>query len=510
MREFGLDETTLTEEEVAKRRQELKTLIKMGKTRGFLTHQEINDHLPEKLVDAEMLEAIVSMLNDMGIAVYEQAPDAATLLVAGGGADHRDRRRGRGGRRGGAVHGRLRVRPHHRPGAHVHARDGLGRAADARGRDRDRQAHRRRPAGDDAGHHRLADDDRRDPGLWPTRSPPARWRSPRSSTASSSDDEADDYVAEEDFDDFDEEDDDDGNGGSKALTKQLEELKVAALGQVRRAAQPASTSMRKAFEKDGYRLARLQQGAAGAQRRADDHPLHGQDDREAVRHPALAGRRRAPLRARDPQDRGRQVRHAAGTLHRALPAQRAEPEVGREGGRRRQALQRRAGAQPAGDAGAAAEADRPAGARRGSARRPEADQQADERGRAGLARRQEGDDRGQPAPGDLDRQEVHQPRPAVPRPDPGRQRRPDEGGRQVRIPPRLQVLDLRHVVDPPGHHALDRRPGAHHPHPGAHDRDDQQDEPHRRASTCRSSASSPTRRRWPRRWRCPRPRSARS
>ncbi|HEY6511405.1 MAG TPA: RNA polymerase sigma factor region1.1 domain-containing protein, partial [Burkholderiaceae bacterium] len=51
MREFGLDETLLTEEEVAKRRQELKTLIKMGKTRGFLTHQEINDHLPEKLVD---------------------------------------------------------------------------------------------------------------------------------------------------------------------------------------------------------------------------------------------------------------------------------------------------------------------------------------------------------------------------------------------------------------------------------------------------------------------------
>jgi RNA polymerase primary sigma factor len=86
MREFGLDETTLTEEEATKRRQELKTLIKMGKTRGFLTHQEINDHLPEKLINEEILEAIVSMLNDMGIAVYEQAPDAATLLVAGGGA----------------------------------------------------------------------------------------------------------------------------------------------------------------------------------------------------------------------------------------------------------------------------------------------------------------------------------------------------------------------------------------------------------------------------------------
>lgn len=83
MREFGLEETALTEEEAVKRRTELKTLIKMGKTRGFLTHQEINDHLPEKLVNEEILEAIVSMLNDMGIAVYEQAPDAATLLIQG-------------------------------------------------------------------------------------------------------------------------------------------------------------------------------------------------------------------------------------------------------------------------------------------------------------------------------------------------------------------------------------------------------------------------------------------
>ena len=64
------------------------------------------------------------------------------------------------------------------------------------------------------------------------------------------------------------------------------------------------------------------------------------------------------------------------------------------------------------------------------------------------------------------RQEVHQPRPAVPGPDPGRQHRPDEGGGQVRIPSRLQVLDLRHLVDSPGDHPFDRRPGTHHPHPG--------------------------------------------
>jgi hypothetical protein len=78
----------------------------------------------------------------------------------------------------------------------------------------------------------------------------------------------------------------------------------------------------------------------------------------------------------------------------------------------------------------------------------------------------------QPAPRRVDRQEVPQPRPVVPRPHPGGQHRPDEGGREVRVPPRLQVLDLRDVVDPSGDHAFDRRPGAHHPHPGPHDRDD--------------------------------------
>jgi RNA polymerase primary sigma factor len=251
MREFGLDETTLTEEEVAKRRQELKTLIKMGKTRGFLTHQEINDHLPEKLVNEEILEAIVSMLNDMGIAVYEQAPDAATLLIAGGSHRHRHRRRSRRSRRGRAVHRGQRIRPHHRPGAHVHARDGHGRAAHARRRDRDRQAHRRRPAGHDAGHQRspttiaeiLSMADKIGAG---------EMQISEVVDGFVADDEADDYVAEEDFDEFDEEDDDDGKGGSKALTKKLEELKNQALEKFD-ALRSHFDKMRKAYEKDGYK-----------------------------------------------------------------------------------------------------------------------------------------------------------------------------------------------------------------------------------------------------------------
>ena len=82
--------------------------------------------------------------------------------------------------------------------------------------------------------------------------------------------------------------------------------------------------------------------------------------------------------------------------------------------------------------------------------------------------------RRKPPPGRLDRQEVPQSRPELPRPDSGGQHRPDAGGRQVRISPRLQVLDLRHLVDPPGHHAGDRRPGPHDPHPRAHDRRAQQ------------------------------------
>src|SRR5262249_3834316 len=99
-------------------------------------------------------------------------------------------------------------------------------------------------------------------------------------------------------------------------------------------------------------------------------------------------------------------------------------------------------------------------------------------GRARGAPGQEGDGGGGPAPRHLHRQEIHLPWPAVPRPDPGRQYRPDEGGRQIRVSPRLQILDLCHVVDPAGDHALDRRPGAHHPHPRAHDRDHQQDRAH--------------------------------
>ena len=58
-------DTEATEEELERRRQKLKTLIKFGKERGFLTYAEINDHLPENIVDPEAIEGIIGTFNDM-------------------------------------------------------------------------------------------------------------------------------------------------------------------------------------------------------------------------------------------------------------------------------------------------------------------------------------------------------------------------------------------------------------------------------------------------------------
>src|SRR5687768_854561 len=72
----------LPKEDAETRRTRLKNVIKLGKERGFLTYAEINDHLPDDLVDAEQIEAIISTFGDMGIQVYDQAPDQETLLIA--------------------------------------------------------------------------------------------------------------------------------------------------------------------------------------------------------------------------------------------------------------------------------------------------------------------------------------------------------------------------------------------------------------------------------------------
>ncbi len=63
---------------------QLKELIAKGKEQGYLTYTEVNDHLPDSIIDSDQIEDIIAMINDMGIAVHEQAPDADTLLLSDG------------------------------------------------------------------------------------------------------------------------------------------------------------------------------------------------------------------------------------------------------------------------------------------------------------------------------------------------------------------------------------------------------------------------------------------
>ncbi|MEX1666932.1 RNA polymerase sigma factor RpoD [Zhongshania arctica] len=67
----------------SKHQSRLKQLIAKGKEQGYLTYSEVNDHLPEDISDPDQVEEIIQMINDMGIQVFEHAPDEDTLIMAG-------------------------------------------------------------------------------------------------------------------------------------------------------------------------------------------------------------------------------------------------------------------------------------------------------------------------------------------------------------------------------------------------------------------------------------------
>ncbi|ARO89146.1 RNA polymerase sigma factor RpoD [Nitrosospira lacus] len=77
-----VEKSPLAPQDIEARRMRLKNLIVQGKERGYLTYAEINDHLPDDMLDAEQIENIISMINDVGISVYDEAPDAETLLMS--------------------------------------------------------------------------------------------------------------------------------------------------------------------------------------------------------------------------------------------------------------------------------------------------------------------------------------------------------------------------------------------------------------------------------------------
>ena len=75
-------ERALRPQDLEARRKRLKSLIVQGKERGFLTYAEINDHLPDDMQDAEQIEGIINMINDMGISVHDEAPDVEAMLLS--------------------------------------------------------------------------------------------------------------------------------------------------------------------------------------------------------------------------------------------------------------------------------------------------------------------------------------------------------------------------------------------------------------------------------------------
>ncbi len=250
MKEFGLDDTVLSEEEVALRRQRLKTLIKLGKTRGYLTHGEINDHLPDKLVEAETLEVVVALLNDMGVAVYEQTPDAETLLLNNTGPTAATEEEAEEEAEAAlstvdSEFGRTTdpVRMYMREMGTVELLTREGEIEIAK----------RIEGGLNAMMAAISESPATIATILTNAEEIRNGKVVISTVVDGFADanENDDYVAEEDFDEYDEADDDDGKGGSKALTKKLEELKREAMSRFD-SIRAHHEKLQKIYDKEGY------------------------------------------------------------------------------------------------------------------------------------------------------------------------------------------------------------------------------------------------------------------
>ena len=230
------------------RQSQLKLLIAKGKEQGYLTYSEVNDHLPSDIVDPEQIEDIVNMINDMGITVYEKAPDAESLLLSDNAVSNDDDAADEAAAALATVDaefGRTTdpVRMYMREMGTVELLTREGEIEIAKRIESGLQAMMFAISASPTTIAEIM--------TYADRIGSGEMKISEVVDGFVSEGEADDYVAEEDVDFFDEEDDDDGNGGSKALTKKLEELKTAALVKFD-SLRSNFEKMRKAFEKDGY------------------------------------------------------------------------------------------------------------------------------------------------------------------------------------------------------------------------------------------------------------------
>ena len=479
----------------------LKKLISRAKKRGYITYDELNDALPQDQMSSEQIEDVMSALSEMGVNIVENE-EADEDARAGAG------QRRRRGRSGGGRDLRRREeegngRPHRRSGAHVPARDGRGGIALSRegeiaiakrieaGRDTmiwglcespitfnaiiewsnalnngmmqlreilDLEAMLSKgPTAEQVEGAEADDDTISESTAGPSLQGGGRGRG----GPAEEEDEEDSLVERRAPRPVEEEDED----NTLSLAQMEETLKPAALDKF-----AAITDLYKKFAKlqahaDGRdeRAARnsppadeqqISEAARAAHRRGGERPVPRRQDR-------ISGR--PALQLQPPADR-----HWAGRCCASPSATRCRASAFLDAYMGHELdegwAERVCGIDKKWTAFCDAEADadrahphrdqRDQPGDRHEPRRVPPDREPGPERRARGADRQEGDGRGEPAPRHLDRQEIHQSRPAIPRPDPGGQYRPDEGGRQVRISPRLQILDLRDLVDPPGDHPL--------------------------------------------------------
>ncbi|GJG96528.1 RNA polymerase sigma factor RpoD [Cupriavidus pauculus] len=267
LKEFASSNQAGSEEELEVRRQKLKALIKLGKSRGYLTYAEINDHLPDDMVDSETIDTLVATLNDIGIAVYEQAPDAETLLLNDNAPSATSEEEAEEEAEAalstvdsefGRTTDPVRMYMREMGTVELLTREGeieIAKRIEAGLKDMvmaisacpvtisEILASAERVANEEIKIDEFVDG-LIDPNAeeMPDNSPAAQ--------AAAADDE--DEESEEDGEEGEEDEDDDGGAGAGASARQLEELKVAALEKFRVIAEQFD-KMRRAFEKEGYK-----------------------------------------------------------------------------------------------------------------------------------------------------------------------------------------------------------------------------------------------------------------
>ncbi len=358
----------LKPEDAEARRTRLKNLIKLGKERGYLTYAEVNDHLPDDMVDAEQIESIISTFNDMSIQVYDEAPDAETLLI---------------------TENAPAVVPDE--DAEEEAEAALSTVDPEFGRTTDPVRMYMREMGsvelltregeieiakriEDGLKHMIQaisacpttiaeilelvakverDEMRIDELVDGLIDPNAK-------------DEPIEEIAEEaEIEEEIEESEDEAAAAVSASLLQLKQDALVRFDKIRR----LYDKKRAALAKHGHRSKEYIRARDQISNELLDHPLHRAHHRAAVRLAARHGRRGAPPRARDHAPVREQGHDAASAFHQGFSRQRDEPALGEERDRRRASVEQRAHALRAGDPRTAAEADQYPEAHRHSAAR---------------------------------------------------------------------------------------------------------------------------------------------